>query len=177
MLPLRESAAGITVLTLEFPHTISDEPAIPPRPASLNPATNAAPGSEPAPSIHSRQLVGRHLLILTAKRDLRAQIQAAVQHLGLIVDSAETVEAALQFCVEGLPHVIVFDAAQRSTAFDHLHDEVMREVPDFSFVEVLAHEQQTQLSTATADGMARISRHYITDALPSVLMFELSKGH
>ena len=177
VLPLRESAAGITVLTLEFPHTLSDEPGVSTRPASLNPASNATQHSEPAPSIHSRPLAGQHLLILTARRDLRAQIQAAVQHLGLIVDASETVEDALQFCVEGLPHAIVFDAAQRSTAFDHLHAEVMREVPDFSFVEVLAHEQQTQLSTATADGMARISRHYITDALPSVLMFELSKGH
>lgn len=176
VLPLRESAAGITVLTLEFPHTVSDEPGGSTRPTSLNPAANSAPNSEPAPSIHSRPLAGKHLLILTARRDLRTQIQAAVQHLGLTVDAVETVEDAMQFCVEGLPHAIVFDAGQRSTAFAHLHAEVMREVPDFSFVEVLAHEQQTQLSTATADGMARISRHYISDALPSVLMFELSKG-
>lgn len=176
VLPLRESAAGITVLTLEFPHTISDEPGVSARPASQSPTFSPTPSTEFAPSIHSRPLAGKHLLILAARRDLRTQIQAAVQHLGLTVDAVETVEDAMQFCVEGLPHAIVFDASQRSTAFAHLHAEVMREVPGFSFVEVLAHEQQTQLSTATADGMARISRHYITDALPSVLMFELSKG-
>lgn len=171
VLPLRESAAGTTVLTLEFPHTFSDEPAGAARAPLANPTTN------PAPSMRSRPLAGKHLLVLTARRDLQAQIQAAVHHLGLIVDVVETVEDATQFCLEGLPHAIVFDAGQRNAAFGRLHAELMREVPDFSFIEVLAHEQQTQLSTATADGMARISRYYITDALPSVLMFELSKGH
>ena len=171
VLPLRESAAGITVLTLEFPHTVSDEPAV----AARTPSDNAT--TTPAPSLHSRPLAGKHLLILTARRNLQAQIQTAVQHLGLIVDTVETVDEAFRFCAEGLPHAVVFDAGQRSTAFSHLHAEVMREVPDISFVEVLLHEQQTQLSTATADGMARISLRYITDALPSVLTFELSKGH
>jgi len=209
VLPLRASTGGIAELTLDFAHTVGDQPEVRTRPVSLESASNLAPKLAPniapsiapthppnipqnvpqnipstapphsksAPSIHSRPLAGKHLLVLTARRELRAQIQAAVQHLGLIVDAVETVGDAMQFCLEGLPHAIVFDADQRSAAFAHLHAEVMREVPDFSFVEVLAHEQQTQLSTATADGMARISRHYITDALPSVLMFELSRGH
>lgn len=171
VLPLRESGGGITMLTLEFPHTVSDEPGF----AARAPATK--PALSPAPSMQGRPLAGKHLLMLTASRALQAQIYAAAQHLGLIIDVAETVEEATQFCVEGLPHAIVFDASQRCAAFFHLHADLMREAPDFSFIEVLGHEQQTQLSTATADGMARISRHYIDDALPSVLMFELSKGH
>jgi thiol-disulfide isomerase/thioredoxin len=36
-------------------------------------------------------------------------------------------------------------------------------------------EHRTQLSTATSDGMARISRRHLPDALPSLLMFELSR--
>jgi hypothetical protein len=177
VLPLRESIAGITVLTLEFPHTVSDEPGFiaPPTAGPLSRPSTLQP--EPAPSSHMPSLAGSHVLIVSAQRELRGQIQAAVKHLGLIVDAVDTVEEAMQFCLEGLPHGIIFDASQRGPAFAHLHTELIREVPDFSFVEVLDHEQQTQLSTATADRMARISRQYITDALASVLMFELSKGH
>lgn len=168
VLPLREDESGITVLTLEFPHTVGDEPGM----------SGPAPEPEPEhlPSSNSKPLAGSHVLIVSARRDLRTQLQAAIQHMGLIVDMVNTVDEATQFCLEGLPHGIIFETGQRGPAFEQLHADVMREVPEFSFVEVLDHEHQTQLSTATADGLARISRHHLSDALPSVLLFELSKG-
>jgi hypothetical protein len=172
VLPLREDEAGITVLTLEFPHTVGDEPGL--SGADREPEYESEP--EHQPSSNSKPLAGSHVLIITPRRELRAQIQAAVQHMGLIVDVVGTMGEATQFCLEGLPHGIVFEAAQRGPEFEQLHAEVMREVPEFSFVEVLDVEHLTQLSTATADGLARISRHHLTDALPSVLLFELSKG-
>ena len=104
------------------------------------------------------------------------QIQAALQHMGLIVDMVTSVEEATEFCLEGLPHGIVFDSSLRSAALNELYVEVMRELPEFCFIEVLDEDHQTQLSTATADGLARISRRNLNDALPSVLLFELSKG-
>lgn len=52
---------------------------------------------------------------------------------------------------------------------------VTRDAPDFSFVEMFDGEHRTQLSTATRDGVARISRRHLPDALPSLLMFELAK--
>lgn len=166
--PLRENEAGITVLTLEFPQTVGDEPG----------TAHGVPEKEPEhlPSHNSKPLAGSHLLIVTPRRDLRTQIQGAVQHMGLIVDVVGTMGEAMQFCVEGLPHGIVFESAQRGTEFERLHAEVMREVPDFSFIEVLEHEQITQLSTATSDGLARISRQHLAQALPGMLLFELSKG-
>jgi len=85
-------------------------------------------------------------------------------------------DEATQFCLEGLPHGIVFESAQRGAAFELLRADVLREVPEFSFVEVLDEDHVTQLSTATSDGMARIARKHLTDALPSILLFELSKS-
>ncbi|MDN3918651.1 hypothetical protein [Roseateles violae] len=174
VLPLREDEAGITVLTLEFPHTVGDEPGLASTPPP--PPAKAAPESEHQHSANSKPLAGSHLLIVTPRRELRLQIQAAVQHMGLIVDVVDTMADATQFCLEGLPHGIVFEAAQRGAEFDQLQAEVLREVPEFSFIEVRDGEQQTQLSTATPDGLARISRQHLADALPGMLVFELSKG-
>ncbi len=170
VLPLREDEAGITVLTLEFPQTAGDEPG--------SSTAGARPEAESELSLHgnSKPLAGCHLLIITPRRELRGQLQAAIRHMGLIVDMVNTVEEALQFCREGLPHGIVFEAALRGPALTELRNELRREVPEFSFIEVLDEEHLTQLSTATADTMARISRLHLADALPSVLLFELSRA-
>jgi hypothetical protein len=173
VLPLREDEAGITVLTLEFPQTVADEPAAAMTSMTAGPVERDA---EHLPSINSKPLAGSHVLIISQRRELRGQIQAAIQHMGLIVDLAGSMAEATQFCLEGLPHGIVFESSLRNAEFELLFAEVMREVPDFCFVEVLDEQHLTQLSTATADGMARISRLHLDDALASVLMFELSKG-
>ena len=176
LLPLREDESGMTTLTLEFPHTVGDATglATPVTPPPV-PRQTREPSLAPAGSL--KPLAGSHLLILSANRELRSRIQLAVQHMGLIVDAVSDIAEAMEFCLEGLPHGIIFESGQRGPDFDHLYEELMREVPEFCFIEVLSHEQQTQLSTATTDGLARISRQHLADALPSVLMFELSKGH
>ena len=172
VLPLREDASGITVLTLEFPQTVGDEPGT----VALDPPVEPARGVDTQqPSLNSKPLAGSHLLIVSPRRELRAQLQEAVRHMGLIVDLVNSIDEAAQFCLEGLPHGLVFESGLRGAAFDQLRAELLREVPQFSFIEVLDGEHLTQLSTATADGMARISRQHLADALPSVLLFELSK--
>lgn len=172
VLPLREDASGITVLTLEFPQTVGEEPGT----VALDPLVEPARGTDTQqPALNSKPLAGSHLLIVSPRRELRAQLQDAVRHMGLIVDLVNSIDEAAQFCLEGLPHGLVFDSGLRGAAFDQLRAELLREVPQFSFIEVLDGEHLTQLSTATADGMARISRQHLTDALPSVLLFELSK--
>lgn len=181
VLPLREDEAGITVLTLEFPHTVGEEPGMsdvdPEGRESIwesKPSTTAG-RRDYQPSSNSKPLAGSHVLIIAQSRDLRTQIQTAIQHMGLIVDVVSSMDEASVFCAEGLPHGIVFESALRGPDFDMLFEDIMREVPMFSFVEVMAESHMTQLSTATSDGLARISRQHLSDALPSVLLFELSK--
>ncbi|MDM4767974.1 hypothetical protein [Pelomonas sp. SE-A7] len=172
VLPLREDEAGITVLTLEFPHTAGDEPGLPEAEA---PPAPAAP-RDFHPSSNSKPLAGSHLLVVTPRRELRTQLQDAVRHMGLIIDVVGTVEEAMQFCQDGLPHGIVFESAARGETLDELRAGIAQEVPQFSFIEVLDEEHITQLSTATTDGVARIARKHLADALPSVLLFEFSKA-
>ena len=104
------------------------------------------------------------------------EIQNAVRHMGLIVDAVSSMHEAMQFCEEGLPHGIAFEQSLRDADFDRLRADISGEVPNFSFIEVMDGDQQTQLSTATTEHIARISRQNLQDALPSVLLFELSKA-
>ncbi len=174
-LPLREDEAGITMLTLEFPHVAGDEHGVPqelPPPA----AAERPDLDDPLPSHNSKPLAGCHLLIVSPRREVRQEIQNAVRHMGLIIDAVASMDEALQFCEEGLPHGIAFEQSMRDADFDRLRADITGEVPGFSFIEVMDGDQQTQLSTATTDHMARISRQNLQDALPSVLLFELSKA-
>ena len=170
VLPLREDEAGITVLSLEFPQTVGDEPGF------SGSQLEAETEPEHQPSSNSKPLAGSHVLIISPRRELRVQIQAAIAHMGLIIDVVNTAEEAAQFCEEGLPHGILYESSQRGVELDRLHDEVLREVPQFSFIEVLDGAHASQLSDASRDGIARISRQHLADSLPSMLMFELSKG-
>jgi len=164
VLPLREDQAGITVLTLEFPQTMGEDDApAPPAPPVIEPAAAAKP------------LTGSHLLIVSPRQELRSQLQSAVQHMGLLTDAVDSVAQAADFCAEGLPHVILFESALRSPELERLRHDLSLDAPGLCFIEVLDGEQLTQLSTATPEGIARISRSHVDDALPSVLRFELSK--
>jgi len=169
VLPLREQEAGITLLTLEFNQLAPDEaPPLDSTHARLEAEAERLGGN-------SRPLAGCQLLILSANRALRTEAQAAVRQMGMLVDAVGSVAEAEQFCREGLPHVLLFDAALRDEALQTLIAGVSRDAPDFCFVEMFDGEHRTQLSTATADGVARISRRNLAEALPSLLMFELSK--
>lgn len=169
VLPLREQEAGITLLTLEFNQLAPDEA---PPPDSTHGRLEAEAERLGG---NSRPLAGCQLLILSANRELRADAQAAVRHMGMLVDVVGNVAEAEQFCREGLPHALLFDAAQTNEPLRQLIAEIMREAPDLAFVEMFDAEHRTQLSTATGDGVARISRRNLADALPSLLMFELAR--
>lgn len=172
VLPLREQDAGITLLTLEFNQLAADEA---PPPLEVDSTHAKLEAEAERMGGNSRPLAGCQLLILSAHRELRADAQAAVRHMGMLVDVVSTVAEAEAFCREGLPHVLLFDAALMDETLLHLIAGIAQDAPDFCFVEMFEGDHRTQLSTATEDGLARISRRHLSDALPSLLMFELSR--
>lgn len=174
--PLREHEAGITELTLEFPHTLLDEPGAPQSEPEQPEGWGLPDAREFANSSNSKPLAGSHLLIVSPRRELRGQIQDAVRHMGLIIDVVNTMAEAQQFCMEGLPHAVIFESSQRGSDLEALKTGIVRDVSDFCFIEVQESAHLTQLSSATADGMARIARSSLAEALPAMLLFELSKS-
>ncbi|TSB05815.1 hypothetical protein FNJ62_31500, partial [Streptomyces benahoarensis] len=119
VLPLREQDSGITLLTLEFNQLAPDDAPAPDHTQARLEAEAQRMGG------NSRPLAGCQLLILSANRELRSEAQAAVRHMGMLVDVVASVAEAEQFCREGLPHAMLFDAAQMSDPLLHLIAEVM----------------------------------------------------
>jgi hypothetical protein len=86
------------------------------------------------------------------------------------------VDEAFDFCHEGLPHAIVVEGILRGERLKQLRKEIVAEVPDFAFVEIIEEGSQFEMSNSGNRSVARVGRGAIESALPSVLMFELSKS-
>jgi hypothetical protein len=163
----RRDEAHRTVLTLEFPRTAS----------SVIEGVSAMELNDGfAPSSNSQPLAGSHVLVISARRDLRAQIRESLRHMSLIIDFVNSVDEAAAFCSEGLPHAVVVESIQAGERFQHFRDEIATEVPDFVFIEIVEQGKSYEMSGFAGATMARVGREAIASSLPSALMFELSKG-
>ncbi|MBI2732687.1 MAG: hypothetical protein HYX44_05105 [Aquabacterium sp.] len=128
-----------------------------------------------ADSVNSKPLAGSHVLVIAGRRDLRLQIREALKSMGLVLDFVSSVREAIAFCQEGLPHAIVFEGALRSGQFDQLASGIRQEVPEFVFIELANEGRAFDISSISATGMARVGCDGIANALPSALVYELSR--
>jgi len=164
----RHDGSHLTTLTLEFPRTA----------AAAMIASADAPEVDDgfAPSSNSQPLAGSHVLVVSSRRDLRGQIRDAVRNMSLIVDYVNTVEEAAAFCREGLPHAVVVESIQVGTRFEALRDEILAEVSDFVFIEIVEEGASFDMSGFSGSTLTRVGRDVLSTALPSTLLFELSKS-
>jgi hypothetical protein len=163
----RSDGAGTTTLTVEFPRTASDE---------IEGVSAMEIDEGFAPSTNSKPLAGSHVLVIASRREVRVQIRDALRNMGLIVDFVNSVDEAVEFCRDGLPHAIVIEGIQRGERFAQLREEISAEVPDFVFIEIIEEGNAFEMSGFSGSSVARVGRDVIASSLPSALMFELSKG-
>lgn len=167
-LPLdRQDEGGHTHLSIEFPRTANDE---------LEGVSTFEVDEGFAPSTNSKPLAGSHVLVISSRRELRAQVRDALRNMGLIVDFVGSVDEAAEFCRDGLPHAIIVESIQRGEKFAQLREEISNEVPDFVFIEIIEEGNTFEMSGFSGSNIARVGRDVIDSSLPSALMFELSKG-
>ena len=163
----RRDERHLTTLTLEFPRTVSN-------PLDGTTAIDVDDGF--APSGNSQPLAGSHVLVVASRREVRLQIRDALRNMSLIIDFVNSVDEAVAFCREGLPHAIVIESLQTGDGFARFRDEIAAEVPEFVFIEIVEESSSFEMSGFGGQPMARVGRHVLASALPSALMFELSKG-
>lgn len=163
----RKDDAGATTLTLEFPRTASDE---------IEGVSTMEIDEGFAPSTNSKPLAGSHVLVVASRREVRVQIRDALRNMGLIVDFVNSIDEAVEFCRDGLPHAIVIESIQRGERFAQLREEISAEVPDFVFIEIIEEGNTFEMSGFSGSSVAKVGRDVIASSLPSALMFELSKG-
>jgi len=162
----REDQGGSTRLTMEFPNTVKEGVATP---GTLEPdeAGPSGPNSQP--------MVGRHVLVIAARRETRNAVRETLRSMGLMVDYVATIEEARQFCESGLPHAIIFEAALAGDNFRKLRAEWSRDVPTLGFIEIAEQGRNLEVSDIGGQRTSRIGRDVIASALPSALNFELSQ--
>ena len=164
----RKGSHGTTTLVLEFPKTIDEN-------AEALSATEVDEVS--STSGNSKALAGSHVLVIASRREMRVLIRDALRNMSMLVDFVSSVEEAASFCREGLPHAIIFEAIQKGARFSHFRDEILVEVPEFVFIEILEQGSQFEMSgTGSSPRLARVGRDVIATSLPAALMFELSRG-
>jgi hypothetical protein len=163
----RKDVAGVTTLVLQFPKTAGDE--MEGLSASEIEETSSQSGN-------SKALAGSHVLVIASRREVRVLIRDALRNMSMLVDFVGSVEEAASFCREGLPHAIIIDSIQKGSRFTHFRDEIVGEVPDFVFIEILEQGSIFEMSGTNGALLARIGRDVIASSLPAALMFELSRG-
>lgn len=163
----RKTEDGATRLMIEFPRTAHE---------AMEGVSSVELNEGFALSSNSKPLAGSHVLIVASRRDMRMQLRESIKDMGLIIDMVSSVDEAFDFCHEGLPHAIVVEGILRGERLKQLRREIVAEVPDFAFVEIVEEGSQFEMSSTGNRSVARVGRGAIESALPSVLMFELSKS-
>ena len=162
----RKDNDGIVALMLEFPRTVSNE---------IEGVSALEINDGFAPSSNSQPLAGSHVLVIASRREMRLQIRDALRNMSLIIDFVNSVDEAVSFCREGLPHAIVIESIQTGERFAAFREDVTDEVPDFVFIEIIEEGSTFQMSGFDGPSIARVGRDVIASSLPSALIFELSK--
>jgi hypothetical protein len=163
----RKDADGVTTLVIEFPQTAGEDM------EGLS-ATEIDEAS--TQSGNSKALAGSHVLVVASRREMRLAIRDALRNMSMLVDFVGSIDEATSFCREGLPHAIIIESIQKGSRFSQFRDDILAEVPDFVFIEILEQGSTFEMSGTNGAQMARIGRDVIASSLPAALMFELSRG-
>ncbi|WP_332290779.1 hypothetical protein [Aquincola agrisoli] len=164
----RSDSATQTLVTIEFPRTVNEA-------GEGVSAQEAEPLPGPAAGTPSRPLAGASVLVIEPRRERRTQVREAVQHLGLILDFAGSIEEARDFCHGGLPHTIVYAALVRGLRLDILRSEILASVADFPFIEIEEQGSVLEISDGATRPIARVGREALGRTLPAALAYELGK--
>lgn len=162
----RQVGADAARLTLAFARTVNE---------ALDGASVVEIDDGFAPSMNSKPLAGSHVLVVAQRRELRAEIREALRDMGLILDFSSSVDDAAAFCRDGLPHAIVVESLLCGERFDALRHDIAAAVPQFAFIEVVEQGRAFEMSGFTPASMSRVGRDALAQALPTALLFELSR--
>ena len=162
----RADTDGITALRLEFPRTVS----------AIEGVSALEINDGFAPSSNSQPLAGSHVLVIASRREMRLQIRDALRNMSLIIDFVNSVDEAVGFCRDGLPHAIVIESIQNGERFAAFREDITDEVPGLVFIEIIEEGSTFEMSGFDSTRMARVGRDLIASSLPSALLFELSKS-
>ncbi|MDO9316353.1 MAG: hypothetical protein Q7T97_17605 [Burkholderiaceae bacterium] len=126
-------------------------------------------------AINSKPLAGSHIVVVASRREVRARVRDALRDMGLLIDLVGSIDEAADFCRDGLPHAIIIEGILHGERCTRFCAEIRAEVPGFPFIDIIEQGREFSVSDAQRGERARVGQDAIEAALPTVLMFELSK--
>lgn len=163
----RHDTAQRSTLTLEFPETV----------VSRIEGLHAAELTDPNQSFSDTQpLAGRHALVIAGRREVRSLVRDALRPMGLMLDFVNSVEEALHFCHDGMPHAVIYEAALAGERFEKLRARMLAEVPTMAFVQIAEYGRAFEVLNLGGHQYASVGKEALLDSLPAAMMFELARG-
>jgi hypothetical protein len=96
--------------------------------------------------------------------------------MGLVVDLVSSVDEAIDFCREDLPQAIIVEGILDGERLRRLRADITTQIPGFPFIEIVEEGAAYAMSGFGGAPTSRVGREAIASALPSVVMYELSRS-
>lgn len=124
----------------------------------------------------ARLLAGRQVLVMAPERDIRNQVRVAVQGLDLMVDYVTSVDAARDYCADGLPHAVVYASTLAGAPLDRLRRALLSgEAGAPPFIEIAPQGHGFEPVSPGETAIAKVGLDGLAQALPAALVIELSR--
>jgi hypothetical protein len=123
----------------------------------------------------AQALVGRHVLVLAARREVRNVVLQALRPLGVMLDFVTSVDEAQALGAEGLPHALVFEAALGGERLERLRSAWLAEAPALACIQIAEQGKAFEVLNVGGRQCASVGRDALIEALPAALLFELSR--
>jgi hypothetical protein len=133
----------------------------------------AAPGQ--ASTADMRLLAGCQLLVVSNDRDIRQQVRRAVHGLDLLVDYVTSVDAAGDYCDEGLPQAIVYASTLSGTSMNRLRGRVGQLMGGPPFIEISPDHDGYEPPSTGERPVRRIAIDELAQGLPAALVSEMTR--
>lgn len=156
------------VLVIEFPRTVKTL-------EGLTAVEVDAGGSDSTQIMESKPLAGHRILLVTADAPLAAEVKLICREMGLMVDSVPTTLQAVRFVELDQPHLVIIDESLRDPKFDELREDLLRNDPNYPFVEIAKSSSTIQMASWMGDSISRVGRDALRGQLPSVIVMEMAK--
>jgi hypothetical protein len=127
----------------------------------------AVPGQASAADM--RLLAGCQLLVVSN------QVRRAVQGLDLLVDYVTSVDAASDYCDEGLPQAVVYASTLAGPSMTRLHSRLGQMPGGLPFIEISPDHDGYEPPAAGERPVRRVAVDELAQALPAALVIEMTR--
>jgi hypothetical protein len=162
----REDTPTTTLMSLEFPQTVNQ--------LQLGAATNDGNALALGPDFDADPTLSQ-VLVVASRREVRNQVREALRGMDLMTDYATSLDEAREHSAHSPPQAVIYELALAGEAFEDWRRELLAESPHTAFIQIAEEGRALEISMQDGREITRVGRDAVTEALPSVLGFELTR--